>query len=255
MPEPGNPQALNRYAYVLNNPLRYTDPSGHVYIGGITPDDPIPSGCLSPCEIVYSPEGLTNAWNAVKATASLAVDFVPVVGDAKGVVEAFTGHDLLTGEDLGNWRWMGLLGVSELRRLRHTDDALALGKQLALPGFEDIIEEVGGDVSRTIRHHIATNKNWIRDPKWSQKFHELFAKGGMSLEDVANIVELPAELHKGPHSQAYHQWVYRRIEEAIAGLDDPAQIRAALEARLRWIAEQLKEHPEWLKNPPAQGGR
>jgi len=29
VPEPGNPQALNRYSYVLNNPLRYTDPSGH----------------------------------------------------------------------------------------------------------------------------------------------------------------------------------------------------------------------------------
>ena len=29
VPEPGNPQALNRYAYVLNNPLRYNDPSGH----------------------------------------------------------------------------------------------------------------------------------------------------------------------------------------------------------------------------------
>jgi RHS repeat-associated protein len=29
VPEPGNPQALNRYSYVLNNPLRYHDPSGH----------------------------------------------------------------------------------------------------------------------------------------------------------------------------------------------------------------------------------
>jgi len=29
VPEPGNPQALNRYAYVNNNPLKYTDPSGH----------------------------------------------------------------------------------------------------------------------------------------------------------------------------------------------------------------------------------
>ncbi len=28
--EPGNPQALNRYAYVYSNPLRHTDPSGHV---------------------------------------------------------------------------------------------------------------------------------------------------------------------------------------------------------------------------------
>lgn len=28
-PQPGNPQSLNRYAYVLGNQLRYTDPSGH----------------------------------------------------------------------------------------------------------------------------------------------------------------------------------------------------------------------------------
>jgi len=28
VPEPGNPQALNRYSYVYNNPLRYTDPTG-----------------------------------------------------------------------------------------------------------------------------------------------------------------------------------------------------------------------------------
>ncbi len=27
-----NPQALNRYAYTLNNPLRYTDPTGHFFI-------------------------------------------------------------------------------------------------------------------------------------------------------------------------------------------------------------------------------
>jgi len=29
VPEPGNPQALNRYAYVYNNPVRYNDPTGH----------------------------------------------------------------------------------------------------------------------------------------------------------------------------------------------------------------------------------
>ncbi len=29
VPEPGDPQALNRYSYVSNNPLKLTDPSGH----------------------------------------------------------------------------------------------------------------------------------------------------------------------------------------------------------------------------------
>jgi RHS repeat-associated protein len=29
LPDPYNSQYLNRYAYALNNPVKYTDPSGH----------------------------------------------------------------------------------------------------------------------------------------------------------------------------------------------------------------------------------
>jgi hypothetical protein len=76
----------------------------------------------------------------------------------------------------------------------------------------------------------------------------------MSLEDAANIVELPAEVHKGSHSQAYHQWVFEELQKAVAGLKDPAQIRVRLQAELRAIAEELKAHPEYLRNPPI-GGR
>jgi len=31
VPRPGDPLSLNRHAYVLNNPLRYTDPTGHAW--------------------------------------------------------------------------------------------------------------------------------------------------------------------------------------------------------------------------------
>jgi hypothetical protein len=34
IPDPGNPLAWDRYAYGINNPLTYTDPSGHYYCEG-----------------------------------------------------------------------------------------------------------------------------------------------------------------------------------------------------------------------------
>jgi RHS repeat-associated protein len=45
VPQPGNPQSLNRYSYALNNPMKYTDPTGHYpYEDGDPrlPPDPIP---------------------------------------------------------------------------------------------------------------------------------------------------------------------------------------------------------------------
>jgi hypothetical protein len=31
VPDPGNPQSHNRYSYVLNSPVNYTDPSGYLW--------------------------------------------------------------------------------------------------------------------------------------------------------------------------------------------------------------------------------
>ncbi|WP_353780274.1 polymorphic toxin-type HINT domain-containing protein, partial [Winogradskyella sp. 3972H.M.0a.05] len=45
-------------------------------------------------------------------------DFTPGLGDLKGLVEVFTNKDLVTGEELGGWRYLGLIGLSELRHTR-----------------------------------------------------------------------------------------------------------------------------------------
>jgi hypothetical protein len=51
VPDPADPQSLNRYAYVLQNPLRYIDPTGHMHwtedSGGGT-GSPYPLSTLTP---------------------------------------------------------------------------------------------------------------------------------------------------------------------------------------------------------------
>ena len=42
MPGVANPQALNRYSYVLGNPIRYNDPIGHMCSD---PEDHYGNGC------------------------------------------------------------------------------------------------------------------------------------------------------------------------------------------------------------------
>ncbi len=78
-------------------------------------------------------------------------------------------------------------------------------------------------------HHLATNKNWesmLRGGPWSNRFDAIFKKAGMTLDDAANLIELPG--HKGPHPERAHQIVYDILSEAIRGKNTQAARRQAL---------------------------
>jgi RHS repeat-associated protein len=81
-----NPQTLNRYSYCLNNPLKYTDPSGHYGILGEDDNgNPIqisPTGKLSPNAIPHYSvtwESASPAWDSWDA---LTIEFGPKEIDA-----------------------------------------------------------------------------------------------------------------------------------------------------------------------------
>jgi RHS repeat-associated protein len=62
-----NPQCLNRYSYCSNNPLKYTDPSGHTRLAGMISDDTwaaILLGCLGYYGMTYFSQHATDVLNA-----------------------------------------------------------------------------------------------------------------------------------------------------------------------------------------------
>ncbi|MBV9787003.1 MAG: pre-toxin TG domain-containing protein, partial [Chloroflexi bacterium] len=66
--------------------------------------------------------GEADSGGGIGGWFSAGIDFIPVVGEVKGLIEVFTGRDLVTGEDLGAWRWAGLaglIGLNEIKHLRH----------------------------------------------------------------------------------------------------------------------------------------
>jgi len=58
VPDPTVPQSLNRYTYVLGNPLRYTDSSGHC-------PDPTSNGYEGSAEVICVAWFIPTAWSAV----------------------------------------------------------------------------------------------------------------------------------------------------------------------------------------------
>ncbi len=70
-------------------------------------------------------------WSFTKTAGSMALDFLPIVGNAKGIIEAISGQDLITGEKLQGWeRALAVLGPAGkgvrngVKIIKMTDKAL-----------------------------------------------------------------------------------------------------------------------------------
>jgi hypothetical protein len=88
-------------------------------------------------------------------------------------------------------------------------------------------------------HHLATNKNEhsaTRGGPWTPLFQQIFAKGGMSLEDRANRIYLAS--HQGPHPEEYHAEVYDLLLDAVRDCKSVPHCRHRLTEALAELASK-----------------
>ena len=94
MPEPGNPQGLNRFGHVLNNPLLYTAPSGH-YIVEDYEDDPYWS-YSSPGNLLLGPTPVPPPTPLEDENGSGEVEGIRITGLRKGPIDPLSTAEKVT---------------------------------------------------------------------------------------------------------------------------------------------------------------
>ncbi len=107
VPDPQNPQQFNRYAYSLNSPVRYIDPTGHCVLGLPCPK-PIQDGITTVSD--FSAGVIIEV--AYNNSLGLATDLAPSTGEPIAMTVGRVAGDLVTmtqggGEMAGGSSLMG----------------------------------------------------------------------------------------------------------------------------------------------------
>ena len=113
-----------------------------------------------------------------------------------------------------------------------------LGNTAAAARAESICDD--GSSKNGEWHHIATisnRKSSARGGPWTQRFEELFKQVGMNLKDSANLVHIQG--HEGPHSEQYHQTVFRRLYETLRECTSTNECKQAFTNELKRIADEV----------------
>ncbi len=147
VPDPANPQSLNRYAYTLNNPLRYIDPSGHRECI----DDECNWGLSPNTDRVVPLKGIPQhyrfsekQWSGITTWGQhfgLPIEFVTGVLAAEVLYDT-DWYDSIIDPAIwlaGKWGSIPIIGIGAARALERSQDGIALlGGRSFGPGIGQI---------------------------------------------------------------------------------------------------------------------
>jgi RHS repeat-associated protein len=256
IPNPADPQTLNRYTYVHNDPVNYTDPTGHqecdancqsetlaTYApmpddwGDLTEESP-----YGPSEVIIIDVNSVAASNKAPLTQTPTVDPVTGVNLTESgplgpgtVEELFTIH---TGQD------EQLTTARQARAQRALDTTVTTILEPARDVLEALLQELIGPYERTGRQSNAVNNQALQvqstgpsDGNYPHD-HHIFSRAGRPFFEAAGIdidehtVTIPRDEHLGNvHPEWNNEW-----EEFFA--KDPFPGKAAIEDQAAIMMER-----------------
>ena len=222
---PVNPQDLNRYAYALNNPLKYTDPTGH----WVETAWDLANLVLSAAAVWQNPSDPWN-WAALAAdTASTVLPGVP--GGAGAVIRGAKVANVLSDADL--LRQVGRAVPSGRAVTSLSQAALATIRTYGIQPYGEFDRPLAP--SGTAVHHLVEKRFWqqlgFTSPTEAeqrilavlspQTLHGPAGKGKQTITDMIRD-QLPYQPSNPPSAQKIWE-VHRKVYERL-GFNDWAHL-------------------------------
>lgn len=124
-PQPRFPGTVDPRAYNIGLMPRTTIAAEFFYSGI--------KECIKPDNIV----------DCLGQTVSLVLDFLPVIGTVKGLIEAYTGKDLITGDEIPAWARVLNVGLAAIPVARAVLKVTRLAAKVAQSGARIAVKAIG----------------------------------------------------------------------------------------------------------------
>jgi RHS repeat-associated protein len=208
VPDPSNPQSLNRYSYSLNNPVKYNDPSGH---------------CVPAClPWIYVATPLTV--NPVTVEAAGAVGLVGITGYGAFQVGLWAAEDNGPNYPLPSIDYMG--GVQSTYSLAGTT-TLSVDSGIVLYKAEGAVKSMAAHMGYTFQNPLG---GW--DPKKKPEADNSVETNARHIRDALH--DIKDNLSRGEDLRSYlkdnltekqYNSFTKALDDYASGLQDGGWLR------------------------------
>ncbi|MDQ6528089.1 RHS repeat-associated core domain-containing protein [Flavobacterium sp. LHD-85] len=222
-----NDKNLNTYGYCYQNPVLYVDPNGKQSMAGALRG--IPEG---------QADNVTRGWNQGLKNGGYGVDFVPVIGDIKGIGEGIYGVDM-QGNELSIFdRSLSVLLLSELRNTKNGIKAIEeFSKIRKITKIVWGENKYGGTIEKAIDH---IKKGHFFDARKGQ-VSSRFSQSLSNIKDVKALVQ--EAVVKGKHAGGKGNYEVLHTFDKVIGTDSAGKATKTLKVYLDESGKVLNAYP------------